>query len=198
MRYQLKRIDPWSACKITFLIAGAVGFLVGALYAVMITLMASFVGMMGMSEGMPEEMGYFVGATGFLAVVAWIVITVLYAVIGALVVSLATWLYNLLAGAIGGVYMTFENPPSVLPEPSDATPPATDASTSASDTGGSDPQSIVTTHVPARTRSLRPQSHRAAPHRQRPHGPVQLALRPQGEGPFPPPHRRHRHRPLPT
>lgn len=147
MKYQLKRIDPWSACKITFLIAGSVGFLVGALYAVMITLMASFVGMVGMSEGMPDEMGYLMGATGLIAVIAWIVITVLYAVLGALVISLATWLYNLLAGAIGGVYMTFEEPPSVVPAPeaastpADATPPASDASTPATDAGGPAPQS---------------------------------------------------------
>lgn len=147
MKYQLKRIDPWSACKITFLIAGSVGFLVGALYAVMITLMASFVGMVGMSEGMPDEMGYLMGATGLIAVIAWIVITVLYAVLGALVISLATWLYNLLAGAIGGVYMTFEEPPSAVPAPeaastpADATPPASDASTPATDAGGPAPQS---------------------------------------------------------
>ena len=143
MKYQLKRIDPWSACKITFLIAGAVGFLVGALYAVMITLMASFMGMVGMSEGMPDEIGYIVGATGLIAVVAWIVITILYAVLGALVVSLATWLYNLLAGAIGGVYMTFEDPPTAVPAlgatsaAADATPPASDASTA--ETGASGP-----------------------------------------------------------
>lgn len=148
MRYQLKRIDPWSACKITFLIAGAVGFVVGALYAVMITLMASFMGMVGMSEGMPDEMGYIVGATGFIAVIAWIVITILYAVLGALVVSLATWLYNLLASAIGGVNLTLEPPatviPAATPAPADDTPPAppdaSNASTSAADGGGSDPQ----------------------------------------------------------
>ena len=147
MRYQLKRIDPWSACKITFLIAGAVGFLVGALYAVMITLMASFMGMVGTADGMPDEMGMIVGATGLIAVVAWIVITILYAVLGALVVSLATWLYNLLAGAIGGVYMTFEEPPSVVPAPeatsapADATPPASAPSTASADDGGPAPQS---------------------------------------------------------
>ncbi len=145
MRYQLKRIDPWSACKITFLIAGAVGFVIGALYAVAITLMASFIGMAGMSDGMPEEMGYIVGATGLIAVVAWIVLTILYAVLGALVVSLGTWLYNLLAGAIGGVNVTFEAMPSVIPAPAtapaDTTPPHSDASTSAADTPGQDPQS---------------------------------------------------------
>lgn len=148
MRYQLKRIDTWSAVKITFLIAGVLGFVVGALYAVLITLMASFVGMVGMSEGMPDEMGYFVGATGFIAVVAWIVLTVLYAVLGALVVALGTWLYNLLAGAMGGVTMTLETEPSVLPAPTPApadaappaTPPVSDASTPAADAGGSDPQ----------------------------------------------------------
>ena len=147
MKYELKRIDPWSACKITFLIAGVVGFVVGALYAVLITLMASFVGMVGMSEGMPDEMGYIVGATGFIAVVAWIVVTILYAVIGALVVSLTTWLYNLLAGAIGGVTMTLEPPPSLVseaaPAPVGETPPATSAtvdSTSAADSSGQAPQ----------------------------------------------------------
>lgn len=147
MKYQLKRIDPWSACKITFLIAGVVGFVVGALYAVLITLMASFIGMAGMSDGMPEEMGYIVGATGLIAVVAWIVLTILYAVLGALVVSLATWLYNLLAGAIGGVHVTFEAVPSVVPAPDAspappaAAPPASDASTAAQDASGPDPQS---------------------------------------------------------
>lgn len=148
MRYELKRIDPWSACKITFLIAGAVGFVIGAIYAVAITLMASFIGMAGMSEGMPDEMGYIVGATGLIAVVAWIVLTLLYAVLGALVVSLGTWLYNLLAGAMGGVTMTLEPPPSVVPAatpaPADAAstaaPPVSDASTAAADAGGSDPQ----------------------------------------------------------
>ena len=144
MRYQLKRIDPWSACKITFLIAGAVGFVIGALYAVAITLMASFMGMVGMSEGMPDEMGYIVGATGLIAVVAWIVLTILYAVLGALVVSLGTWLYNLLAGAMGGVNLTFEAMPSVIPAPAtapaDSTPPPSDASTSTADAGDSDSQ----------------------------------------------------------
>ena len=145
MRYQLKRIDPWSACKITFLIAGAVGFVIGALYAVAITLMASFMGMMGVSEGMPDEMGYIVGATGLIAVVAWIVLTILYAVLGALVVSLGTWLYNLLAGAMGGITLTLETLPSVIPAPAaetaDATPPASDASTAAADTSGQASQS---------------------------------------------------------
>ncbi len=152
MKYQLKRIDPWSACKITFLIAGVVGFVVGAMYAVAITLMASFIGMAGMSDGMPEEMGYIVGATGVIAIIAWIVLTVLYAVLGAVVVSLATWLYNLLAGAIGGVNVTFEAIPSVVPAPDaspappaaappDSAPSATDASTAALDASGPDPQS---------------------------------------------------------
>ena len=140
MQYQLKRIDPWSACKMTFLIAGVVGFVVGALYAVLITMMASFMGMVGMSEGMPDEMGYIVGATGFIAVVAWIVITILYAVVGALVVSLATWLYNLLAGAIGGVQLTFEALPSVVPAPTETTTPGSDTSTATGDAGGSEPQ----------------------------------------------------------
>ncbi len=115
MKYQLKRIDTWSAVKITFVIAGAVGFVVGALYAVLITLMASLVGMFGMSEGMPDEMGYVVSATGFIAVVVWIVITMMYAVLGSLVVALSSWLYNLAAGVIGGVNLTLEAQPDATP-----------------------------------------------------------------------------------
>ncbi len=140
MKYQLKRIDTWSAVKIAFLIAGVVGFLIGALYAVLITLMASFVGMVGMAEGMPDEMGYIVGATGFIAVVAWIVLTILYAVLGALVVALATWLYNLLAGAMGGVTMTLEAEAVAVPPVSDATSLANDTSAAAADSTGPDPQ----------------------------------------------------------
>lgn len=145
MKYQLKRIDTWSVVKITFLIAGVVGFVVGALYAVLITIMASYIGMIGIAQDMPDEMAAFLGATGLFAVIAWILITILYAVLAALVVSLATWLYNLLAGAIGGVTVTLEALPSVIPAatpaPADAAPPASDATTATVDAGGPDPQS---------------------------------------------------------
>ncbi len=142
MKYQLKRIDTWSAVKITFVIAGAVGFVVGALYAVLITVMASFIGMMGMSESMPDEMGYVVSATGFIAVIAWIVITILYAVLGSLVVALSSWLYNLVAGAIGGVNLTLEAQPDATPVAStDSTTSAADAAPTAAGTGSQDPRS---------------------------------------------------------
>ncbi len=153
MKYQLKRIDTWSAVKIAFLIAGVVGFVVGALYAVILTVMAGFMDMAGLSGDMPDPGGFFVGAAGFIAVVVWIVLTILYAVLGALVVALATWLYNLLAGALGGVTMTLETEPvaapaaasassgAAPPAPPAATPPASDASTAAQDASGPDPQS---------------------------------------------------------
>ncbi len=149
MKYQLKRIDTWSAVKLTFVIGGAVGFVVGALYAVLITVMASFVGMMGMSEGMPEEMGYVVSATGFIAVIAWIVITIMYAVLGSLVVALSSWLYNLVAGVIGGVNLTLEAQPDAATVAStgsttsaaDAARTSDDAAPASTDTGSRDLQS---------------------------------------------------------
>ena len=142
MNYHLTRIGVWSAVKITFVVAGVVGFVVGGLYALLITAMVSLMGIVGMGEAMPDEVGMIVGATGFVAVVAWIVITVLYAVLGALVVSLATWLYNLLAGALGGVNLTFEAEPTAAPVASTDVAPATASGVStATDAPGPAPQS---------------------------------------------------------
>jgi len=148
MKYQLKRIDVWSAVKITFVIAGAVGFVVGALYAVLLTVLASFVGMMGISEEMPDPAGLFVSATGFIAVVIWIVLTILYAVLGAVVVALSAWLYNLVAGAIGGVSVTLEAQPDAppvassvsTPALSDSAPSADDAASASTETSSQETQ----------------------------------------------------------
>ena len=148
MKYQLKRIDVWSAVKLTFVIAGAVGFVVGALYAVLLTVMASFVGMMGISEEMPDPAGFVAGAAGFIAVIAWIVITIMYAVFGSLVVALSTWLYNLVAGAIGGITLTLEAQPDPAPAAAavstpilaDAASTADDSAASPTDTGSQETQ----------------------------------------------------------
>lgn len=145
MKYQLTRLGVWSAVKITFVVAGVVGFVVGGLYALLITAMASLIGIAGMDETMPDEIGMIVGATGFVAVVIWIMFTAVYAVVGALVVGLTSWLYNLMAGAIGGVTLTLEAEPAAVPVASTgaapATPAATDAPPATADSAGPDPQS---------------------------------------------------------
>jgi len=142
MKLQLKRIGVWSAVKITFVVAGMVGFVVGALYALLITAMISLMGFAGMGEAMPDEIGMIVGTTGFIAVVAWIVIMVMYAVVGALVVGLASWLYNLMAGALGGVTLTLEEEPADVPVASaDATPAKVSEASTAGDSTSPTPQS---------------------------------------------------------
>ena len=106
MKYELKCIDTWSAVKIAFVICGAVGFLSGALYAMLITFMASFFGIMGI-----PELGNVGPTTGLIAVIAWIVMPVFYAVCGAILVALFSWFYNVVARIIGGINLTFEAQP---------------------------------------------------------------------------------------
>ncbi len=144
MNYQLKRIAVWSAVKITFIIAGVVGLVVGGLYALLITAMASLIGIAGLGDTMPDEIGMIVGATGFIAVMAWMVITVVYAVVGSLAVALASWLYNLMASAVGGVVLTLETEPANAPAASTSaasiTPAAESAGTASADASAPDPQ----------------------------------------------------------
>ena len=47
IKYELKRIDTWATVKITFVISGVLGFFTGSLYAALIPIMASLVGIIG-------------------------------------------------------------------------------------------------------------------------------------------------------
>lgn len=124
MKYELKRIDPWSAVKITFVISGVLGVFAGAFYAVLITVIASFVGTIGMSEEVSREIGHITRVTGFIVAIAWIVITILCAVLGAIAAGLSSWLYNLVSGVIGGVNLTLEPQPTAVTE-NTSVPPTT-------------------------------------------------------------------------
>jgi len=92
----------------TFVIGGIIGIASSFIYALIIGTLASLVSMAGLSEFMPEELGLVAGTTAILGAVAWIGLTLASAVAGAIYVAIGAWLYNRLAGLIGGVSLTLD------------------------------------------------------------------------------------------
>ena len=124
IKYELKRIDTWATVKITFVISGVLGFFTGSLYAGLIPIMSSLVGIIGGGEEISSEISDVASVTGFIAIISWIVITILSAVLGAMVVGLCSWSYNLVAGMIGGINLTLEAQPVTATNDTSALPTA--------------------------------------------------------------------------
>lgn len=97
---ELKRIEPWSAAKISGAINAAMGVIVGMLFALG--------SMIGGLVGQGAEEGALFGAV--FGVGAVIVLPVFYGVIGLVAGALGAWLYNVFAGVVGGIELQLEQP----------------------------------------------------------------------------------------
>ena len=104
MTYEWKRCDVWSVVKIAFLICGITGIIIGLFYAILLTLIGGFLGMVGGGE-FEEISGLFSGVFGFFMA---FVIAFTYAVVGAIMAAILTWLYNFIARIVGGIRITLE------------------------------------------------------------------------------------------
>lgn len=93
----IKRIDPVSAAKVAAVLYGGMGFIFGAFMAVM-SLAAS--GAAAERPGPPFGALFGVGAV--------VVLPILYGGMGAVMSLIAAFLYNLVAGLIGGIRIETE------------------------------------------------------------------------------------------
>ena len=93
----LKRIDPISFAKLYAVVMALVAFVFLLLYALFIM---SFAGMMGGDAGAIGA-GLAIG----MVIIGPIACAIMYFLIGLLM----AWLYNLVAGRIGGVEVEFED-----------------------------------------------------------------------------------------
>ena len=91
---RITHIGPLSLAKIAFVLYAALGLVVGGLFACAALLGASF----GAAAG--EEEAWMGAVFGVGAVV---VLPIFYGVMGGLVALLGAWLYNVVAGFVGGI-----------------------------------------------------------------------------------------------
>jgi hypothetical protein len=91
----LKRVGVGSAAKISAALYAAMGFIVGAIFALISLLGASFSSMAG------EDAPAFVGA--LFGVGAIVILPIFYGALGACVGAIGAGIYNLVAGAVGGL-----------------------------------------------------------------------------------------------
>ena len=88
----IKRFAPLSVGKVAGILYAAMGLVVGLIVA----LASTIGGLAGHSE-----FGALAG--GFVGIGAIIVLPILYGGLGFIVAVIAAWLYNLAAGAVGGI-----------------------------------------------------------------------------------------------
>lgn len=101
MRYELKKIDLWSAIKISFMINALIGLGIGLLIGAFFALIFGLLGNMAPSES-SELANIPLGPLGgfFFGMVYAIIIAVFN---GIIMTSIAVILYNLFAGWLGGI-----------------------------------------------------------------------------------------------
>jgi hypothetical protein len=104
MNLELKKIDVWSCIKISFILYGIFGLIIGIFYAVLLTFLGGFFNALG-----GREFGSFSGLfTGVVGIFMAFFLALFYAVIGAIFTAIFVWLYNVLASAVGGIRFNFE------------------------------------------------------------------------------------------
>jgi hypothetical protein len=86
---QLKRLGPLSVAKVQAILMAFIGLIEGAIFAALGSLM-------------PAEAGFGFGALSI------VIFPVLFAVFGFLFGALSAWLYNVVAGWVGGIEVEFE------------------------------------------------------------------------------------------
>lgn len=98
MIYEIKKIDVWSGVKIAFVLFGVIGLIFGMFYAIMLTMVGGILSQMG---GEFQALGgAFTGALGIFMI---FFLAIFSAVMGAVVTAILMWIYNLLAGGLGGI-----------------------------------------------------------------------------------------------
>ncbi|MEK7774327.1 MAG: DUF3566 domain-containing protein [Candidatus Zixiibacteriota bacterium] len=113
MRLELKRIDIWSAIKISFCVNIILGFIVGIFYAMFLGLFAGFLSALPGSdeiEGIQMSFGILILVMPFMFA---FFIGIIYTVATALCVAL----YNFLSKFTGGVEFSFQQIAEMQPQP---------------------------------------------------------------------------------
>ncbi len=104
MEYEIKRFNIWSVIKIIFIIFLIIGFLISSFYVVILLLIQTFVGSIGLG-GFENELMAISGVAGIFIVLFF---TIFYAVFVSVFCALILGLYNIIAGSLGGIKFTID------------------------------------------------------------------------------------------
>ncbi|MCP4580383.1 MAG: hypothetical protein GY839_02100 [candidate division Zixibacteria bacterium] len=112
MNYELKKIDLFSAIKISFLVNAIIGLLVGLLIGLIMMVIMGVAGSV-----MPyDQMDYGGPDIGAMGMFGGFFIGILYALLiavgnGIILTGIVVLLYNLFAGWLGGIKLKFDKIP---------------------------------------------------------------------------------------
>lgn len=111
MKYELKKIDLWSAIKVSFLVHAIVGVIVGIIVGFVFALLLGLVGQVSPSSDIDTSLTMLGPLGGFLIGLFYAVFIAI--VNGVILTGLAVILYNLVASRVGGV--KFDGEPAAMP-----------------------------------------------------------------------------------
>ena len=98
----LKRVGVWSAARIAGAIYAGLGFLFGCFFALAALLGAGFASAAGGDDAPPAFVGVVFGCG------AVIFMPLLYGLLGMVTTAFSAWLYNIVAGMVGGLEVDVE------------------------------------------------------------------------------------------
>ena len=96
---KVKRFGILSVAKIQSAVMGVMGLFIGLIYAVILTVTGIIAVIGGTKAGIMMLVG---------AVAAVVLVPILYAVIGFVFGALSAWVYNIVAGRVGGIELELE------------------------------------------------------------------------------------------
>lgn len=91
----IRRISPLSAGKLFGALYAIMGFLIGIVFAI--------IGMAGAAAGMSNESGAGALPGMIFGVGAIVILPLFYGVLGFVMTAFTAWLYNIMAGMVGGI-----------------------------------------------------------------------------------------------
>jgi|SRR3989344_5094561 len=95
----VKRIGVWSVAKLEAVLMAIMGLIFGVIYFVM----SLIIGALGLGNGDAASFGLLAG----LGVLGIIFLPIFYGLLGLVMGALSAWLYNVIAGWIGGIEIEF-------------------------------------------------------------------------------------------
>jgi predicted membrane-bound spermidine synthase len=101
MYYELKKIDLWSAIKVSFVINAVIGLVIGVLIGLVFACIVSFVGHMVPSDSSELANIPFGALGGFFVGMIYALILAIFN--GVILTSIVVVLYNVFAGWLGGI-----------------------------------------------------------------------------------------------
>ncbi len=117
MEFEIKKINTWSAIKISFVVYGVLGFLVGIFYGLFIFSLGSLLGSLANEDFGPLS-GMFTSPSGgffFTLIMGFFLAFVMAVVYGVIVTAIIVWLYNLFSKWTGGIKVNLEKTVIMVP-----------------------------------------------------------------------------------